>query len=207
MSLGDGAGAGLPTGDIVFEQEGFGAIEFEADGNVHWGQFLDISGSRNPNWKIGLALPRSDVIAQVERNNRINMLVGLLSVTLAALFAAFVSKNISRPLPALAQETVRIGPFNLSPVSWRHSIVEEVDRLTQTIEEMKLSLRSFQKYGSAILVRGLMQRGEEAQFGGKRLILTIYFGDIAGFTSIFEQLNPGGPCPPRRELPRRLPRR
>jgi adenylate cyclase len=55
---------------------------------------------------------------------------------------------------------------------------------------MKTSLRSFRKYVPADLVALLMASGQEAELGGERRSLTIYFSDIANFTSISESMDP-----------------
>src|SRR5207249_7431939 len=57
-------------------------------------------------------------------------------------------------------------------------------------EDMKTSLRSFRKYVPADLVAKLIRSGQEAVLGGERRRLTIYFSDIAGFTSISEAMEP-----------------
>ncbi|MGB0563813.1 MAG: adenylate/guanylate cyclase domain-containing protein, partial [Spirulinaceae cyanobacterium] len=75
-------------------------------------------------------------------------------------------------------------------MQWKPSVILEIERLTQTIEETKLSLRSFQKYVPADLVRDLILRGEEARLGGRTKTLTIYFSDIANFTGFAEQMTP-----------------
>lgn len=55
---------------------------------------------------------------------------------------------------------------------------------------MKAGLRSFRKYVPSELVRRLIQSGEEATLGGRTREMTIFFSDIAGFTSISEKLPP-----------------
>jgi adenylate cyclase len=64
----------------------------------------------------------------------------------------------------------------------------EIDQLGNAMEEMKSGLRSFQKYVPAQLVRALLASGQEAQLGGERKRITLYFSDIVGFTTIAESL-------------------
>lgn len=167
-------------------------IEFKVGNKIYWGRLFKLEGEKNPPWTIGLVLPRSDVMAQVEYNNRINLLLGFFSVTVSTFLVALVSKSISQPLRKLAQATEEIGQFRFQPQQWKPSMIVEIERLTRTVEETKLSLRSFQKYVPADLVRDLLRRGEEAKLGGQAKTLTIYFSDIANFTAIAEQMTPEG---------------
>jgi adenylate cyclase len=56
--------------------------------------------------------------------------------------------------------------------------------------DMKRGLRSFGKYVPADLVREILASGGEAELGGQRASLTIFFTDIADFTTISEGLEP-----------------
>ncbi len=165
-------------------------IEFSVGSDIYWGRLFQLQDGQNPAWTIGLVLPRSDVMSEVENNNRINLILGSISVIIAAILVALVSKSIASPLQSLASATEDIGKFELQPKKWKRSIIVEIDRLTEAVEEAKLSLRSFQKYVPADLVRDLMRRGVEAKLGGRTATLTIYFSDIADFTSIAEQMPP-----------------
>jgi len=78
----------------------------------------------------------------------------------------------------------------VDPLPVAHSLVQEVDRLAVAMEESKTSLRSFQKYVPADLVRQLLSSGQEAKLGGENKIVTIYFCDLADFTSVSEKLTP-----------------
>jgi adenylate cyclase len=55
---------------------------------------------------------------------------------------------------------------------------------------MKRGLNSFKKYVPAQLVRQLIEANEDAVIGGQRRQLTLFFSDIADFTSISEVLRP-----------------
>src|SRR3990167_996157 len=55
---------------------------------------------------------------------------------------------------------------------------------------MKQSLRSFQKYVPAALVRQLIKLGTAAEVGGEKKSMAFLFSDIRDFTTISERLNP-----------------
>src|SRR5205085_4339927 len=109
---------------------------------------------------------------------------------LAVAIAMFVSAQVARPLERIARETHAIGLMEVEPRPVAHSLVLEVDRLAVATEEMKSSLRSFQKYVPADLVRSLLRSGQDAKLGGENRIVTISFSDIVSFTSIAESMAP-----------------
>ena len=77
----------------------------------------------------------------------------------------------------------------ISGTDIRSSLLE-VDNMAKSFQGMKHGLQSFQKYVPADLVRELISIGKEAIPGGEKKELTIYFSDIANFTSIAESLSP-----------------
>ena len=56
--------------------------------------------------------------------------------------------------------------------------------------KMKYSLGSFAKYVPYEVVHTMMSRGEEAVLGVTPREITIFFSDIAGFTTICEKMKP-----------------
>jgi adenylate cyclase len=55
---------------------------------------------------------------------------------------------------------------------------------------MKRSLRSFSYYVPTDLVRTMLESGQEARLEGHTRTMTVYFSDIAGFTTLAETLTP-----------------
>jgi adenylate cyclase len=55
---------------------------------------------------------------------------------------------------------------------------------------MKRGLRSFANYVPRDVVRAVLSSGQEAVLGGKTRELTVFFSDIAGFTTVAETMKP-----------------
>ena len=73
------------------------------------------------------------------------------------------------------------------------SRIIEVIKINDSVLNMKKGLRSFKKYVPADLVRQLNDLQKEAVLGGEKKTLTIFFSDIADFTTISEQFVNRGP--------------
>jgi len=143
-----------------------------------------------PDWFIGLILPEKDVLARAESNRRHSILIGGLVVLFAIVLSLIVARLVSRPVEQMARDVAAVARLNFDVHPYPPSIILEVHQLQQALESMKTSLRSFRKYVPADLVAMLMSSGQEAELGGERRPLTIYFSDIANFTSISESMDP-----------------
>ena len=62
--------------------------------------------------------------------------------------------------------------------------------MNRGLETMKGSLRSFANYVPRDLVRAVLASGQEAVLGGQTRPMTIFFSDLAGFTSFSEAMSP-----------------
>jgi class 3 adenylate cyclase len=99
-------------------------------------------------------------------------------------------RGIQKPVHQLVLETEKIKNFDLKDdVNIRVSLVE-LEKLVAAVSDMKIGLRSFQKYVPGNLVRQLIETQQEARIGGKLKELTVFFSDIANFTAITEDLAP-----------------
>ncbi|MBF0424353.1 MAG: hypothetical protein HQL66_00835 [Magnetococcales bacterium] len=111
--------------------------------------------------------------------------------TLVAMVLGFLfSRRISKPLLALEQDMARIQRFDLDHKPEVDSRVREIVMMKSTVDNMKNSLRSFKKYVPADLVAELILLRKEAVLGAEKREMTIFFSDIAGFTTISEQVSP-----------------
>jgi adenylate cyclase len=170
----------MPIGTVTFRHGGVGYL----------GKYQRLAGTRSPDWIICTVLPEGDILARVHRNNLIALAVGILASLAAMAVSIYVSSQVSGPLERLVIETERIGRMQVEPQPVIHSAVIEVDRLAVAMEDMKMGLRSFQKYVPADVVRSLIENRREAALGGARRTVTTLFCDIVNFTSHAESMSP-----------------
>jgi adenylate cyclase len=167
-----------------------GRLRFSQDGIPYLGAYACLSSRETPDWLICTVMPEEDVFEQVKRNNRVSLFISLCVLSVAVFVSLYVTGQVAGPLEKIAQETAAIARLQVDARPEIHSVVVEVDRLASAMEEMKTGLRSFQKYVPSDLVRSLLVAGKEARLGGELRTMTIYFCDIANFTSISEELEP-----------------
>ena len=180
----------LSRKDLVQPGEKIHIFSFTAGGTDYFGSYRKMTGKDMPEWIIASIIPRGEVLGFVDRNNLETLGIGLVGFLLILLASAWISGRISRPLKKISNESEAIGRFELDKKPLGHSMIKEVDRLMVATDDMKRGLRSFGKYVPTDLVRDIMASGGEAELGGRKANLTVFFSDIEGFTSISEQLEP-----------------
>lgn len=136
-----------------------------------------------------------DVSAENIREHELAAIITLaltsLIVILFILPLAFLTAGrIRRPLEQLTKEMEKIGKFDLESEVQIVSRVSEIMSMAHQLDSMKHGLRSFKKYVPAELVKELVGLGTDAKLGGEKKKLTIFFSDIANFTTISERLEP-----------------
>jgi adenylate cyclase len=108
----------------------------------------------------------------------------------AVLIAVLISRSITEPIRILAEETKKIKDFHLDDKIQVASRIKEIQMMINAISAMKTGLQAFRRYVPAELVRQLVHTGEEARPGGHKRELTVFFSDVAGFTTIAERMPP-----------------
>lgn len=144
-------------------------------------------------WKVVVALPESDVLQRVNRTMKQSLAISLVILAAAIIFVLLLARHISIPLVQLARETGKIKDFDLEGIHGVNSRIHEVAMMSDAVLSMRSGLQAFRQYVPADLVRQLIASGNEALPGGKEVEITLFFSDIANFTSITETL-------PAREL-------
>lgn len=146
------------------------------DGSLEGVVGVDISAARV------LAYERSHlaVIAAV------TVLVGIFALGVALL----VSKSITEPLLRLEKDMSRIQKFDLGGQSDFPSRILEVVTMRDTVNNVRDGLRSFRRYVPADLVSELIRLKKKAVLDVEKRPVTVFFSDIARFTSLCEGMEP-----------------
>ncbi|MGF1465398.1 MAG: adenylate/guanylate cyclase domain-containing protein [Sandaracinaceae bacterium] len=165
-------------------------VAFQVGPDDYVGAWRPLIGEHDARWLIAVVVPEHELMARVERTNLENLVIGVISLLLLTIVGIALAARISSPLARLAEETAAIGSFRLDPAAPLRTNLTELDRLAASVEEMKAGLRSFGKFVPAELVRSLLESGQEAEKGGERRVMTVYFSDIVGFTSVAEPMDP-----------------
>ncbi|GMT48660.1 MAG: adenylate/guanylate cyclase domain-containing protein [bacterium] len=163
---------------------------FSYNATPYIGAFSTFPKGSYMNWTIGIVIPEDDFLGSVKANTYISLAVSIVTLFLSLFIGMYFASRISKPLQALVKETEKIREFRLEDSVEIKTNFKDLSIMGDAFQNMKLGLRSFKKYVSSDLVRYLIQSGQEAILGGEKMTLTVYFSDIADFTSISESLAP-----------------
>jgi adenylate cyclase len=142
------------------------------------------------DFTVGIIFPKSDIMGSISRNTRL-MLLGVLGFLLiAVLIGSHISRRISSSLAELCEEVDKVSRLELDSSRVVESRILEVVRIDEAVRNMKHGLQSFKKYVPVDLVLQLNALKKVAVLEGEKRELSIFFSDIANFTSISEQLTP-----------------
>jgi len=160
------------------------------DGARYLGSVMDFPESFDKNWKIGLIVLQDDFIGTLRDTARRTLYIAVAILAASVFLARTLARSISRPITALASEAHEIQEFRLDQPIALDSSIREIQELRDALARMKLGLSAFRKYVPAELVQQLIHTGQAARLGGHEEELTVFFSDIAGFTSISETMSP-----------------
>jgi adenylate cyclase len=142
------------------------------------------------NLSLGIIIPEDDIIGNVRRNLLYVTIFSIAILTVIIIISSLFSNSIAKPMMVLSSEMSKIKNFELdSSVNIRTRLFE-LSNMRESFEGMRKGLKNFKRYVPSDLVAQLINQDIEAKIGGQRRELTIFFSDIAHFTSISEKTPP-----------------
>ncbi|MEM9282865.1 MAG: adenylate/guanylate cyclase domain-containing protein, partial [Verrucomicrobiota bacterium] len=139
---------------------------------------------------IGVTVPESDFLGELEAGRTWALIISLIALSLACFVSIRLSRRYSRPIQSLIRQSERLRFLDTAEAVEPHSDIREIGQLYDAQNRMRIALDSFSRYVPSEVVRELLEKGEAAVIGGRNQSMSIFFTDIAGFTSIAEQLTP-----------------
>ena len=140
-------------------------------------------------WYFGLYAPESQVEAPL-KDLRWALVVGLVILGLAVALSLAMSRAIARPIERLASASASVRDLNIAgakPVP--ATIFRETDNAAVAYNAMLGALRWFETYVPRSLALQLMRQAGAGVASEQREV-SVFFTDIAGFTSLSSRLSP-----------------
>ncbi len=162
----------------------------DVDGTPYLASSVDIRVPDGPAWRVVVYAPESDFTAELDKRVVSSLIVSLIAVVIAVVIAWVLARRVSGPLTSLAEDMSRVGEFRIDDAPPRRSLFREIEMMNRALAKMKGGLRSFGRFVPRDLVRTLLASGREATLSGELRTLTVYFSDIAGFTTLAESMKP-----------------
>jgi adenylate cyclase len=139
---------------------------------------------------IGIVIPENDIIGNVRRTLYYVTFFSIGVLILIIICSSLLSKAIASPMQILSTEMSKIKAFQLDSDINLNTRFLEIINMRESFEGMRQGLQNFKRYVPSDLVKKLMNEGINAGIGGENRELTMFFSDIANFTSISEKKAP-----------------
>jgi adenylate cyclase len=138
----------------------------------------------------GIIIPEDDIIGNVKKNLLYVTLFSLAILAVIIIISSLFSNSIAKPMQKLSEEMSKVRDFQLdSDIAIRTTLIEVAD-MHDAFEGMRMGLKNFKRYVPSALVAQLINQDIEAKIGGEKRELSIFFSDVANFTSISEKISP-----------------
>ncbi|HSX03677.1 MAG TPA: adenylate/guanylate cyclase domain-containing protein [Rhabdochlamydiaceae bacterium] len=168
--------SGKEKKNFIFESNGVKYLAYIKPFPVHFGK----------EWLITIIVPLNDFFADMIRTQTEVALISIVILILAGIIVVYVSKKISTPIVVLAGEIDKIRQLDLESKLRVKSNIKEIQIMDSSIAAMRSALASFGRYVPKEIVKQLILKEDEIVLGGEKKEITVFFSDIAGFTSIAE---------------------
>lgn len=123
-------------------------------------------------------------------------LVALIVLLAALLVSARAAKTAAEPLVEMARAVDKIGRGDFATrveVRSRDELGEvarAINDMAEGLEEGAFVKNTFKRYVSAAVVNEILKDPGRVKLGGERREMTVFFSDIAGFSTLAEKMEP-----------------
>ncbi len=177
-----------PVLRAYFHAKGRGTID--VDGASYFAATREFEADSGLSWCVGVVAPEGDFMGGIPRTTQFSILVSLLALGVAIAISVTFATRMAAPLLHLSAQMERVGRFELDFPDPPPSVFREIALMNAALATMKASLHSFASYVPRDVVRAMLATGRKAVLGGETKELTVFFSDLAGFTSLAEELTP-----------------
>lgn len=164
-------------------------FNFEIEGKNQFVVVRPFKDKLGLDWLISVVVPEEDFMDKINKNTTNTILLCLLAMFSAILIGIYLTRKITKPLLDISKEMHEIANFELYKNDNPESFFSEIEHIQSSLVAMKKGLRSFEKYVSSEIVRRLIKNKKEAILGVEKAEVTVFFSDVADFTSISESMN------------------
>ncbi len=166
------------------------AWSFESGGQRYLARLREPPATLGTDWTVVVMVPEDDFVGKIKSAHRVTMLITVGIMGLAILCGVHFSRTVSRPIERLSMEMQRVRNFDLLGELKLNSHVREIQQMLDAFRAMRQGLHAFGRYVPTYLVKELVADGREPIPGGEERIMTIFFSDIANFTTISQSIPP-----------------
>lgn len=141
-----------------------------------------------------VAVPLAEITAPFRLITRALLLGGLLALSVATLLALILSRGLTRPVHALVAATGRVAAGDYE-TEVNIPSRDEIGRLAGAFNDMTRGLLLKEQYRSVldkVVSRDVAEQllGGSVELGGENRHVSVLFGDIRGFTTLTEGMEP-----------------
>lgn len=180
------------TRSMLSGQTGNGQISFSVDDQKFLGSYQRLK-LRFSNVGIISTIPEAKAFEAVYEIQERNIYIMLISLCSALIIVLIFAKTISKPVMKLLEETVKIAKGDFQ-VNIKSTTNDEVGLLSDYFVNMAKGLEEREKVKSILgsmidpVVVGEAMKDLPALKRGSEKVITAFFSDVAGFSTISEQL-------------------
>ncbi|MCY3670131.1 MAG: hypothetical protein OXH14_03530 [Alphaproteobacteria bacterium] len=174
---------------IISLTEGTGGHTIRIGGREHAFMFRQLHGFGPEPLTVGVWYRVEDVSAELRRMT-VALVVGIGALVLSVVAALILGRRIARPIVRFSAAAGQVRDLNIGDIGdLPGSVFRELDQQAKSFNAMLRALRWFELYIPRKVVERLVKRGDFDDTISSALEITVMFTDIAGFSSVAENLS------------------